>query len=270
MIYSLTDRGVQDESTVKCTPNIIRQYQIPGNSSFWEESRLFCRCGGGEFANNWATSWKDQATSGRGRDRLTNSFILSDRLARKHQLSTTVWLYHSEVSVQPGLLMRGCRIIIPFSLHQDMLGKIHAGYQGVTKCRVRARQSVWWPRMSKELEDLAKNYPECFKAQCHQPLIPSPVLELPWQKVATDLFKRKWYMYLLIVDYYSPLHWDNSPERSTCQRGDHAHQKHIRKTRNSGSSHIRQRSTICISSISPVCPGLPVWTHYKQSVFPPK
>ena len=188
----------------------------------------------------------------------------------KHQLSATVWLYHSEVSVQPGLLMRGCRIIIPFSLHQDMLGKIHAGHQGVTKCRVRARQSVWWPRMSKELEDLAKNCPECFKAQYHQPLIPSPVLELPWQKVATDLFKRKWYMYLLIVDYYSPLHWDNSPERSTCQRGDHAHQKHIRKTRNSGSSHIRQRSTICISSISPVCPGLPVWIHYKQSVFPPK
>ena len=85
----------------------------------------------------------------------------------KHQLSATVWLYHSEVSVQPGLLMRGCRIIIPFSLHQDMLGKIHAGYQGVTKCRVRARQSVWWPRMSKELEDLVKNCPECFKAQCH-------------------------------------------------------------------------------------------------------
>ena len=101
--------------------------------------------------------------------------------------------------------MRGGRIIIPFSLCQEMIGKIHAGHQGITKCQERARQSVWWPRMSKELEDRVKNCPECCKAQNqrHQPLISSPLPELPWQKVATDLFELKKHMYLLIVDYYS-------------------------------------------------------------------
>ena len=78
----------------------------------------------------------------------------------KHQLPAAVCPYHSvasEISVQQGLLMRGGRIIIPFSLRQEMLGKIHARHQGITKCRERTRQSVWWPRISKELDDLVKN-----------------------------------------------------------------------------------------------------------------
>lgn len=59
--------------------------------------------------------------------------------------------------------------------------------------------------MSKELENLVKNCTECCREQRqrHQPLIPSPLPELPWQKVATDLFEWKQHMYLLIVDYYS-------------------------------------------------------------------
>ena len=53
--------------------------------------------------------------------------------------------------------MQEGRIIILFSLHQEMLGKIIAGHQGITKCRERTRQSVWWPKMSKQLEDGAKS-----------------------------------------------------------------------------------------------------------------
>lgn len=126
----------------------------------------------------------------------------------KHKCPAAVHPYYSvasEISVQQGLLMRGGRIIIPPSLRQEILGKIHAGQQGITKCRERARQSVWWPRMSKELENLVKNCTECCREQRqrHQPLIPSPLPELPWQKVATDLFEWKQHTYLLIVDYYS-------------------------------------------------------------------
>jgi len=86
-----------------------------------------------------------------------------------------------------------------------MLHKIHIGHQGITKCKDRARQSVWWPGISRELEDLVRNCHECCKAQRQraQPLTPSPLPELPWQKVGTDLFEWKKDTYLLIVDYYS-------------------------------------------------------------------
>ena len=111
----------------------------------------------------------------------------------------------AEISVQVGLLMRGSRIIIPASMRLSILDKIHTGHQGIGKCRERARQSVWWPGLAKQLEELVKSCPECYRVQKQrkQPLISSVFPELPWQKVATDLFEWKHKNYLLIVDYYS-------------------------------------------------------------------
>lgn len=110
----------------------------------------------------------------------------------------------AEFCIENGLLMRGNRIVIPPPLRRELLSKIHTGYQGITKCRERARQSVWWPGVSKELEELVRNCPDCCKAQKQraQPLTPSPLPDLPWQKVATDLFEWKKDTFLVIVDYY--------------------------------------------------------------------
>ena len=111
----------------------------------------------------------------------------------------------AEMSVENGLLLRGRRIVIPSSMRLSMLDKLHTGHQGITKCRERARESVWWPGLSRQLEELIKSCPECTKSQKQraQPLIVSPFPDLPWQKVATDLFEWKRENYLLIVDYYS-------------------------------------------------------------------
>ena len=101
----------------------------------------------------------------------------------------------SEISVQNGLLMRGNRIIIPSEMRLQMLDKIHQGHQGIEKCRRKARVSVWWP---KQLEELVKNCPECYKLQ-NLRLIPTEFPDLPWQKVGTDLFE---WNYLMIIDRY--------------------------------------------------------------------
>ena len=110
-----------------------------------------------------------------------------------------------ELSVQDGLLMRGSRIVVPTSIRLSVLDKLHVGHQGITKCRERARQSVWWPGLSKQLEALVQNCAKCCKdkIQHAEPLITSPLPSLPWQKVATDLFERRGSKYLLIVDYFS-------------------------------------------------------------------
>ena len=111
----------------------------------------------------------------------------------------------AELSVENGLLMRGSRVVIPAALRLEMLDRIHTGHQGITKCRERARQSIWWPGLSKQLEEMVKCCTECCKTQTQtfEPLIPSCLPELPWQKVGTDLFEWKQNTYLLIVDYYS-------------------------------------------------------------------
>ena len=59
--------------------------------------------------------------------------------------------------------------------------------------------------MAKEIETLVRNCSECCKAQRQraQPLTPTPLPQLPWQKVASDLFEWRPKTFLLIVDYYS-------------------------------------------------------------------
>ena len=111
----------------------------------------------------------------------------------------------TELSIADGLLMRGNRIVIPAALRLEMLDRIHTGHQGISKCRERARQSIWWPGLSKQLEELVKCCAECCRVQNQraEPLIPSKLPEYPWQKVGTDLFEWKKDNYLLIVDYYS-------------------------------------------------------------------
>ena len=111
----------------------------------------------------------------------------------------------AELSVQNGLLLRGCRIVVPTAMKQDILEKLHTGHLGIVKCRERARQSVWWPGLSTQLVQMIKNCRECCKQQCQpaEPLITSELPELPFQKIGTDLFEWEKRTYLLVVDYYS-------------------------------------------------------------------
>ena len=126
----------------------------------------------------------------------------------KNALPAEVKPYYTvaaELTVHEDLLLRGSRIVIPPPLRKTLQSKIHCGHQGITKCRELARQSIWWPGLSKELEELILNCRECLKAQQQrpQPLTPTPLPALPWQKVASDLFEWNQSVYLLIVDYYS-------------------------------------------------------------------
>ena len=86
-----------------------------------------------------------------------------------------------------------------------MLERIHAGHQGIVKCWARARQSVWWPRLNGQLEDLVSNCPQCCKerVQRREPLLCSELPVLPWQKIGTDLLDWQGTKYLLLIDYYS-------------------------------------------------------------------
>ena len=114
------------------------------------------------------------------------------------------WSHRGEIVVENGILMCGSRIHIPSSLRLDILDKLHEGHQGIVKCRERARQSVWWPGLSKEVEATVQQCRICSKNANSPPetLKPSSLPGRPWQKVATDLFELKG-TYLIVVDYYS-------------------------------------------------------------------
>uniref|UniRef100_A0A8D8X673 RNA-directed DNA polymerase n=2 Tax=Cacopsylla melanoneura TaxID=428564 RepID=A0A8D8X673_9HEMI len=110
-----------------------------------------------------------------------------------------------ELSVCNGMLMRGSRIVVPSSLRNDMLHRIHMGHLGITKSRLRARCALWWPGMSTDIEQFIKKCPICIQHQNNpnEPLITSELPDRPWQKVCSDLFKldNKWF--LVVSDLYS-------------------------------------------------------------------
>ena len=110
-----------------------------------------------------------------------------------------------EFSVHRGLLLRGKRLVIPHALRSDILKKLHSGHLGISKCRERANQTVWWPGMRKEVEQAVSECPTCHKysSQHPEPLITSAFPDRPWQKIASDLFEWKKGTFLLVVDYYS-------------------------------------------------------------------
>ena len=111
----------------------------------------------------------------------------------------------NELLVCNNLLLRGNRIVIPQSLQQEMLTKLHSGHQGITKCRERARQAIWWLGINRDIETMISKCLICskYKRQNPEPLKQTPFPEYPWQRVATDLFEWKKTTYILIVDYYS-------------------------------------------------------------------
>ena len=115
------------------------------------------------------------------------------------------WQVQGELTIQNGLLLKGTRLAIPAEMRLTMLEKLHEGYQGVVKCRSRAQSSVWWPGLSRQLEELVRNCSACAMERRNpsEPMMASEAKLRPWQKVGTDMFFFKRATYLLVVDYCS-------------------------------------------------------------------
>lgn len=113
--------------------------------------------------------------------------------------------YRFNFSVQDGFLLYSNRLVIPAALQKETLYEIHEGHLGVTKCRERAKQSVWWLGLSTQIKNIVENCPKCIQERINSKE-PLQVEELPkraWQQVGIDLFMHNSKWYVLIIDYYS-------------------------------------------------------------------
>ena len=116
------------------------------------------------------------------------------------------WTFREELTIEDGLILKGTRIVIPNKQGQAILKQLHEGHLGLNKCKLRAKETVYWPRLNTELENLVLNCELCLKystAKCK--LEPSLTLGqeiplYPWTKLATDIFCLKGHhIYLLWI-----------------------------------------------------------------------
>ena len=110
-----------------------------------------------------------------------------------------------DLTVQQGLLLFQSRLVIPAELQEEMLQRLHQDHQGVVKCRALARSCVWWPGLSKKIEEVVGACATCEKERKlpPEPLQPTKTPDYPWQKVVMDMFELNGQSYLIVVDS----HW---------------------------------------------------------------
>ena len=73
------------------------------------------------------------------------------------------WTFREEITIEDGLILKGTRIVIPTKQHQAVLKQLHEGQLGLNKCKLRAKDTVYWPGLNAELENLVLNCALCLK-----------------------------------------------------------------------------------------------------------
>ena len=109
---------------------------------------------------------------------------------QKRKLASYAHIF-PELSVVDGLVLRGCRIVVPASLWQSLTTLAHEGYQGVVRTKQYLRVHLWFPGLDKRIET---EIAQCMACQANtdihqqEPLKPTELPTEPWSKLATDLY----------------------------------------------------------------------------------
>ena len=116
------------------------------------------------------------------------------------------WNGREHLSVANGIVLKGQRIVVPVSLRQHVLQDLHASHQGIVRTKARARQVVYWPKLSQDLETLIRACPTCRERQAslpREPLLNDRHPTLPFEHTSADLFTCQGREFLVYVDRLS-------------------------------------------------------------------
>ena len=86
-----------------------------------------------------------------------------------------------------------------------MLQYIHDGHQGKERCLLRARNTVFWPKITYDIQELIERCIICQEHGKSQPItgITKELPPFPWHTLATDIFYWKRMDFLIVADVFS-------------------------------------------------------------------
>ena len=111
--------------------------------------------------------------------------------------------------MEDGIVLKGTQIVKPCKNCQTTLQLIHKGHLDFGKCKLRAKDTVYWTGLNDQLEKFVSNCELSLKyshSKCKQKPSTSLGQEItvhPWSMLATDIFHFEGASYLLIVNYTS-------------------------------------------------------------------
>ena len=112
--------------------------------------------------------------------------------------------------IEESLLLKGIHIIVPNTLHPEVIWLLYTGHLRLEECLHRAKQYMYWPGLYEELKELITNCTTCLKFSSLKPTCLSnrqhaghEIPVHPCSKLASNIFYFEGDSYLLIVDYTS-------------------------------------------------------------------
>ena len=84
-----------------------------------------------------------------------------------------------ELCVENNIIMRGCRAVIPASLHFEYLKTLHKGHPGIECTKRRARESVFWLSLNEDIETTIQACSICNSLKPHQQKEPLKLHAIP-------------------------------------------------------------------------------------------
>lgn len=135
------------------------------------------------------------------------------------------WKIRNELSAVDNFVLKSDQFVIPKSLRQEIIDRLHYNHLGIQKTIAKAKELVFWPCITNEIQEKIKNCPSCIlnsNNNAKENIILNKNQNLrPWQEIAADIFSFKGKNYLLVVDKYSKY-----PE-VCCLQNDSRHENFI-------------------------------------------
>ena len=115
------------------------------------------------------------------------------------------WNHREALSIKFGLITCGNRIIVPKEMRAEMLQYIHKGHQGKERCLLWARNTVFWPKITYDVQELIERCIICQEHGKSQSIIGTTqeLPPFPWHTLATDIFYWKRMDFLIVTDVFS-------------------------------------------------------------------
>ncbi|XP_045447548.1 uncharacterized protein K02A2.6-like [Melitaea cinxia] len=105
------------------------------------------------------------------------------------------------IHVKDNIVYLQDKIVIPKHVRKEMLMIIHTGHAGIVKCKKRARNVMYWPGMSQDIERFVLSCSSCEKyrpSNSKEPLVSHDIPSLPFYKIGQNVVvqnrpNRVWY-----------------------------------------------------------------------------
>ena len=114
--------------------------------------------------------------------------------------------YKDSLFVQGGVVLYHDRAVIPRSLRASVLDTLHSAHQGVSSMQQRAQAIVFWPGMTRDIENKRKCCSDCNRnapSQAILPTVPASPPSSPFESIYADFFDFGGHHYLVAGDRLS-------------------------------------------------------------------